>query len=78
VNCDSFKKVLDICSKNKISIFSPSTIAAFGKSTPKDMVPNTTIMRPKTMHGATKVFNELVGHYYFENMEVDFRSLRYP
>ncbi len=78
VNCDSFKKVIDVCRDNNIKIFSPSSIAAFGLSTPKDNTPNETIMRPSTMYGVTKVFNELIGDYYHRVYNVDFRCIRYP
>lgn len=78
VNVDSFKHVLDACVYEQANIFSPSSIAAFGASTPLDNTPNTTIMRPQTMYGATKVFNELLGEYYFRTLGVDFRCLRYP
>lgn len=78
VNVDSFKHVIDACVEYEARLFSPSSIAAFGASTPLDMTPNTTIMRPQTMYGATKVFNELLGEYYFKTMGFDFRCLRYP
>lgn len=46
VNVDSFKHVIDACVSHDARLFSPSSIAAFGASTPLDMTPNTTIMRP--------------------------------
>ena len=78
VNIDGFKNLLDQACEKKIPIFSPSTIAAFGASTPKEETPNTTIMKPSTVYGCTKVFNELLGTYYKKKYGMDFRSIRYP
>jgi nucleoside-diphosphate-sugar epimerase len=56
----------------------PSSIAAFGPSTPRDNTPNDVITRPTSMYGVTKVFVELFGEYYKLRYDIDFRSLRYP
>ena len=42
-----------------------SSIATFGGDNFKKWnTPNDEIQQPKTMYGATKVFNELLGDYY--------------
>ncbi|MFQ5832577.1 MAG: NAD-dependent epimerase/dehydratase family protein [Candidatus Thorarchaeota archaeon] len=56
----------------------PSSIAAFGPSTPRKNTPNDVITRPTSMYGVTKVFVELFGEYYNRRYGLDFRSLRYP
>ncbi len=56
----------------------PSSIAAFGPSTPRENTPNDVIMRPTSMYGVTKVFIELFGEYYNLRYGLNFRSLRYP
>eukprot|EP00039_Didymoeca_costata_P023850 m.8538 g.8538 ORF g.8538 m.8538 type:complete len:363 (-) comp3913_c0_seq1:118-1206(-) len=78
VNNDGTKNVLEMAKIHKLKVFCPSTIGAFGPTTPADMTPDLTVMRPNTMYGVTKVFMELLGEYYHSRYGVDFRSLRLP
>ena len=78
INNEGTQNVLEIARLNQIKIFVPSTIAAFGPSSPKDSAPEECILRPTTMYGVTKVFAELLGEYYNAKFGLDFRSLRYP
>ncbi|MGD2154156.1 MAG: NAD-dependent epimerase/dehydratase family protein, partial [Gemmatimonadales bacterium] len=56
----------------------PSSIGAFGPSTPPDKTPQDTLQRPTTMYGVTKVAGELLCDYYHRRFGVDTRGLRYP
>ncbi|KAI1719500.1 NAD dependent epimerase/dehydratase family domain-containing protein [Ditylenchus destructor] len=78
VNCQGVQNVMNVAKTHKLKVFVPSTIGAFGQTTPRTMTPDLTIQRPRTIYGVTKVFAELLGEYYFERFGVDFRSLRFP
>lgn len=78
VNVNGLKHVLDLAKDYKLKVFWPSSIAAFGPTTPKQNVPQNTILEPTTIYGVTKVTGELLCQYYFLRYGVDVRSLRYP
>ncbi|KAJ1663363.1 hypothetical protein EV178_005080 [Coemansia sp. RSA 1646] len=78
VNINGFQNVLELAKNHRLRLLSPSTMGAFGPTTPKDGTPDLTIMRPNTIYGISKVHMELLGEYYTEKYGVDFRSLRYP
>lgn len=61
-----------------ISVFFPSSIGAFGPSTPAENTPQDTIQRPNTIYGVTKVTGELLSDYYFKRFGVDTRGVRFP
>ena len=69
---------LEIAREKKCALFTPSSIGAFGDTTPLNGTPQDTIQRPKTIYGVTKVTGELLGDYYFERFGVDARSVRFP
>lgn len=69
---------LEVARENKCAIFTPSSIGAFGSSTPLDGTPQDTVQRPNTIYGVTKVAGELLGDYYFTRFGVDARSVRFP
>lgn len=79
VNMGSLKNVLDLSREYKIEkVFWPSSIAAFGPTTPRDNTPQHTVLEPTTIYGVTKVAGELLCQYYFKKYGLDVRSLRYP
>jgi nucleoside-diphosphate-sugar epimerase len=79
VNVEGLKNVLDLAEKSKIEkLFWPSSIAAFGPTTPRDNTPQKTVLEPTTMYGVNKVAGELLCQYYFLKKGLDVRSLRYP
>lgn len=70
--------VLEVAREHNCAVFFPSSIGAFGPTTPLDNTPQDTIQRPNTMYGVTKVTGELLSDYYHKRFGVDTRGLRYP
>ena len=78
LNMESLKNVLDLAKEKKLSVFWPSSIAAFGPTTPRVQTPQYTTLEPTTMYGVTKTAGELLCQYYRLKFGVDVRSVRYP
>ena len=79
INLDGHVNVLEIGRELNIEkVIWPSSIAVFGPTTPKEDVPNDTILQPTTMYGITKVSGELLAQYYYEKYGLDTRSVRLP
>jgi len=78
INMDGTYNVLEVAREMGIAVFTPSSIAAFGESTPADKTPQDTIQRPSTMYGVTKVAGELLCDYYHKRFGVDTRGVRFP
>ncbi len=78
VNVGGLKNILDLAKDYQLKVFWPSSIAAFGPTTPKHDVPQHTSLEPTTIYGVSKVTGELLCQYYFKRYGVDVRSLRYP
>lgn len=78
INMGALLNSLNIAKEFGCAVFTPSSIGAFGTSTPHDGTPQDTIMRPNTIYGCCKVAGELLSDYYFTRFGVDTRSVRFP
>lgn len=78
VNVNGLKNILDLAVEHQLKVFWPSSIAAFGPTTPTENTPQHTILEPTSMYGVTKVSGELLCQYYHRKYNLDVRSLRYP
>lgn len=78
VNIDGFHNVLELAKQYNLKLFVPSTIGAFGLTSPRNPTPDLTIQRPRTIYGVSKVHAELMGEYYHNKFGMDFRCLRFP
>lgn len=78
VNMNGLYNCLEVARETGVMIFTPSSIAAFGPNTPKDLTPQDTIQRPSTIYGVSKVAGELLCDYYYKRFGVDTRGVRFP
>lgn len=78
VNVEGVHNIFELCRRNNLRLFCPSTIGAFGPETPSNPTPDVTVQRPKTIYGVSKVHMELLGEYYHHKFGLDFRSARFP
>jgi len=78
VNINGLYNVLELAREYGCAVFVPSSIGAFGPTTPFDNTPQDTIQRPTSMYGVTKVAGELLCDYYHKRFNVDTRGVRYP
>jgi len=79
LNMVGLLNVLELARTHKLDkVFWPSSIAAFGPTTPADNTPQDTIMDPTTIYGISKLAGERWCAWYHKNHGVDVRSLRYP
>jgi nucleoside-diphosphate-sugar epimerase len=70
--------VLEVARQYRAQVFFPSSIGAFGPSTPRENTPQVTIQRPTTMYGVTKASGELLCDYYAARFGLDVRGMRFP
>ena len=78
LNMGGLYRVIEVARQNRCQVFLPSSIGAFGPTTPPDNTPQDTIQRPITIYGVTKVAGELMCDYYAQRFGLDTRGLRLP
>jgi nucleoside-diphosphate-sugar epimerase len=78
INAGGCFTALECAREHGAAFFFPSSIAAFGPSTPADNTPQVTIQRPTTIYGIAKVTGELLCDYYHLKFGLDTRGLRFP
>ncbi|MCZ2257470.1 L-threonine 3-dehydrogenase [Sporosarcina sp. G11-34] len=78
LNMGGLMNALEIARELKLQFFTPSSIGAFGPSTPKKNTPQDTLQRPTTMYGVNKVAGELLCDYYYHKFGLDTRGVRFP
>ena len=76
LNMEGLLNILELAKEFKFRLFWPSSIAAFGPTTPADQTPQTTIMEPSSVYGISKLAGERWCEYYFMKYGVDVRSIR--
>ncbi|MDE6140351.1 MAG: NAD-dependent epimerase/dehydratase family protein [Alistipes sp.] len=78
INMGALQNSLEIAREKGCSLFTPSSIGAFGGEFPRDNTPQDTVMQPNTIYGVCKVAGELLSNYYHTRFGVDTRSVRFP
>jgi nucleoside-diphosphate-sugar epimerase len=78
INVGGLYNVLEAARQYRCQVFFPSSVGAFGPSTPRHQTPQVTTQRPTTMYGVTKVSGELLCDYYAARFGIDSRGLRLP
>jgi nucleoside-diphosphate-sugar epimerase len=78
IGVNGLYNVLEVAREYNCAVFFPSSIGAFGPTTPLDNTPQDTIQRPTSMYGVTKVTGEMLCDYYYLRFGVDTRGVRYP
>ena len=78
VNVNGSVAALEAARERGTTFFLPSSIAAFGPSTPHRDTPQDTLQRPTTIYGVAKVTLELLCDYYHLKFGMDTRGLRFP
>ena len=79
VNLNAVLTIMTIAEEMNITrFFFPSTIAVFGKTTPRVNTPQDCPLLPETVYGMSKATGEFWCNYFNMRYKFDVRSVRYP
>jgi len=79
VNLNGLLTMLTLAVDHKIEkVFFPSTIAVFGKTTPRINTSQHVALLPETVYGMSKATGENWCNYFHKRYDLDVRSIRYP
>ncbi|MDH3649371.1 MAG: NAD-dependent epimerase/dehydratase family protein [Saprospiraceae bacterium] len=79
VNLNALLSILEIARLQQIEkVFFPSSIAVFGRTTPRDNTPQDVPLLPSTVYGMSKLAGENWCNYYHTRYQLDVRSIRFP
>ncbi len=79
VNLNGLLSILELAKEREMDkVFFPSTIAVFGRTTPRINTNQDVPLVPSTVYGMSKATGELWCSYYNEKFGLDVRSIRYP
>jgi len=79
INLNGVLTMFSLAEEKKIDkIFIPSTIAVFGKTTPRVNTPQHVPLMPETVYGMSKATCENWCNYFYNRYHLDIRSLRFP
>ena len=71
LNFGAFANILKVARQQRCAVFFPSSIGAFGPTTPSNNTPQDTLQRPTTIYGVAKVAGELLSDYYYARFDLD-------
>eukprot|EP01059_Diplonema_ambulator_P004875 TRINITY_DN14602_c0_g1_i4.p1 TRINITY_DN14602_c0_g1~~TRINITY_DN14602_c0_g1_i4.p1 ORF type:complete len:361 (+),score=139.80 TRINITY_DN14602_c0_g1_i4:104-1186(+) len=78
IHVNGTRNVLELARQLNLRVIAPSSIAIFSEESGQNRTPDLAVMKPTTIYGVSKCFQENIGLYYHRRYGVDFRCIRYP
>ena len=78
VNLSAMMNSHEVARQHHCALFTPSSIGAFGPSSPKVRTQHDTVKQPTTLYGNYKETEAKLCDYYHHKYGVDTRSIRFP